>query len=317
MAPELIDKYQPLTKGATRASKDGPVSAKETYYGWLKKQPREFIEDTIGKERANLLLNGGLSAEQFAKLNLGRNFKPLTLAQMREREPLAFAKADAAAEKLRIARNPPRTRRAPAPPPKTAAERAERRAQRWAEARDYTVTNGGRDRVEYAMAVDGDGNILLQKKGEERSVGFTQREFQKLRNSDGTVLFHNHPSNSSLSGADLEMAAAADLEVVAFGTSEASEYAAKVLVSESRIKSGIIAVDDFLFPKISRLVQRFELNEKMAGHLHNHLRNVALDRRGFIDYQFKQVSAATQLALDEVGDSVEIWLEEWDGLFID
>lgn len=96
MAPELIDKFQALTKGATRASKDGPVDAKETYYSWLKRQPAEFISDTIGPERANLLMNGGLSAEQFAKLQLGRNFKPLTLAEMREREPLAFARADAA-----------------------------------------------------------------------------------------------------------------------------------------------------------------------------------------------------------------------------
>lgn len=90
---ELIDDFAALGKGATRASKDGQVSASLTYYDWLKTQSAEFQNQALGPTRAKLLRNGGLTAERFAELNLGKNFEPLTLEQMRKLEPLAFEKA--------------------------------------------------------------------------------------------------------------------------------------------------------------------------------------------------------------------------------
>lgn len=75
-----------------RASKDGPV-ANESYYSWLKKQPKDFQDDVLGETRGQLLRSGGLSADKFAQLQLDKNFKPLTLAEMREKQPLAFQKA--------------------------------------------------------------------------------------------------------------------------------------------------------------------------------------------------------------------------------
>ena len=80
--------------GGTRASKGpsgvGQVKADLSYYEWLKRQPKTFQDDTIGKARATLLRDGGLTAERFAELNLNRNFKPLTLSEMRQKEPEAF-----------------------------------------------------------------------------------------------------------------------------------------------------------------------------------------------------------------------------------
>jgi len=66
-----------------------------SYYDWLKTQSDtpEFIVDALGKSRAALFLKGGLSSSEFARLNLGRNFEPLTLAEMRDKDPLAFMKA--------------------------------------------------------------------------------------------------------------------------------------------------------------------------------------------------------------------------------
>ena len=90
MVPELISEYDFLSEGRTRSSLNGYIDANTTYYEWLKRQPYAFQVDAIGKTRADLLNNGGLTAAQFAQLNLGRNFKPLTLAEMREREPVAF-----------------------------------------------------------------------------------------------------------------------------------------------------------------------------------------------------------------------------------
>lgn len=92
-AAELDARYSFLDEDATRASKDGYVDAGESYYSWLQKQPASFQDIALGKERATLFRKGGLSAERFAELQLDRNFKPLTLDQLRALEPAAFERA--------------------------------------------------------------------------------------------------------------------------------------------------------------------------------------------------------------------------------
>lgn len=88
----LKDEYAGRGNIDKRASKDGPVD-NESYYSWLNKQPKEFQDDVLGETRGKLLRSGGLSADKFAALQLDKNFKPLTLAEMREKQPLAFQKA--------------------------------------------------------------------------------------------------------------------------------------------------------------------------------------------------------------------------------
>ncbi len=88
----LKDEYAGRGNINKRASKDGPV-ANESYYSWLKKQPKDFQDDVLGETRGQLLRSGGLSADKFAQLQLNKNFKPLTLDEMRAREPMAFKKA--------------------------------------------------------------------------------------------------------------------------------------------------------------------------------------------------------------------------------
>lgn len=95
--PELDDRFDFLREGATRSSR-GPdgvesLNAKETYYSWLQKQPSSFQDAAIGPTRAKLLRDGGLSAERFAELGIGRNFEPLNLQQMRELDPVSFDRA--------------------------------------------------------------------------------------------------------------------------------------------------------------------------------------------------------------------------------
>ena len=58
----------------------------KTYYDWIKTQPKYFVEDVLGKTRARLLLSGKLSSKLFAQLSLDRNFQPLTLAEMKQRD---------------------------------------------------------------------------------------------------------------------------------------------------------------------------------------------------------------------------------------
>ena len=95
--PVLSEAFSFLDKGATRASKGDSggkqVNANETYYSWLKKQDRDFQNKAIGPTRTKLLNNGGLNADEFARLSLNRNFQPMTLDEMYKSQPEVFKNA--------------------------------------------------------------------------------------------------------------------------------------------------------------------------------------------------------------------------------
>ena len=76
-----------------RASMHGPVPSNLTYFEWLKPQPGSFVEEALGETRAALFLKGGISAEEFAKLQLNKTFQPLTIQEMREKAPKVFERA--------------------------------------------------------------------------------------------------------------------------------------------------------------------------------------------------------------------------------
>lgn len=89
----LSEKYSFLQEDEMRASKGdkGGKQIKSTdYYHWLKTQPNSTVVNALGQTRAKLFLKGGLSAEQFAALNIDRDYMPMTLDQMRKIEPDAF-----------------------------------------------------------------------------------------------------------------------------------------------------------------------------------------------------------------------------------
>lgn len=93
----LSEEFDFLDEGATRASKGSEggkqVGASLGYYDWLKTQPVSFQNAAIGNTRATLLRNGGLTSTEFARLSLGKNFKALTLDEMRRLEPAVFERA--------------------------------------------------------------------------------------------------------------------------------------------------------------------------------------------------------------------------------
>ncbi|KTC25436.1 phage head morphogenesis protein [Pseudomonas putida] len=84
---------QGATRAAVGADGGGQVSASLSYYQWLKTQPAAFQDAALGPVRGKLFRDGGLTAERFAALQLDRTFKPLTLDQLKELEPLAFDRA--------------------------------------------------------------------------------------------------------------------------------------------------------------------------------------------------------------------------------
>ena len=102
----LDERYAIDDSSATRASKGvsggKQVSATETYYSWLKTQGAqgskglEFVQDVLGRERGDLLINGGLSSKQFQKLTIDELFRPIPLDELRKKQSLqlAFDKID-------------------------------------------------------------------------------------------------------------------------------------------------------------------------------------------------------------------------------
>tara|TARA_R100001530_G_scaffold42175_3_gene32119 strand:- start:635 stop:2413 length:1779 start_codon:yes stop_codon:yes gene_type:complete len=91
--PVLAQEFDFLSKGRTRSSETGPVDAENGYYDWLKDQPPGVQDTILGEKRGKLFRDGGMSPKRFRDLQFDRNFEPLTLEEMRELEPEAFAKA--------------------------------------------------------------------------------------------------------------------------------------------------------------------------------------------------------------------------------
>ncbi len=77
--PVLNDEFQEGGLEGTRASIQGPVSAKRTYSGWLKDQSPEFQDQMLGKERGKLFRSGKIKLDQF----VDQNYNPVSLEQLR------------------------------------------------------------------------------------------------------------------------------------------------------------------------------------------------------------------------------------------
>lgn len=97
-AAVLDERYSFLDSNSTRAARNESgkveyVPAKQTYYEWLKTQPDKVQEFALGKQRAKLFRDGGISAERFKKINVGKDYQQISLDELRKLEPLAFERA--------------------------------------------------------------------------------------------------------------------------------------------------------------------------------------------------------------------------------
>ena len=97
----LDERYAIDNSEAKRASKGlsggKQVSSSETYFSWLKQQGEqgkkglEFVQDVLGKERGDLLVNGGLTSKEFQKLTIDELFRPIPLKELRQKQSLQLA----------------------------------------------------------------------------------------------------------------------------------------------------------------------------------------------------------------------------------
>ena len=100
-APILDERYRIDNSDATRASSGSTggkqVNADLTRYEWLKQQGqqgakgRAFVRDALGNERADLLIDGGLTAKEFSRLTLDEVFRPIPLKELRKKQSLQLA----------------------------------------------------------------------------------------------------------------------------------------------------------------------------------------------------------------------------------
>lgn len=85
----VLDGDAEIFAGLDRQSEIGPVPQETTYGPWLRRQPKEFQEQVLGKKKAALFRKGELPIEKF----VDRRGNELTLAQLQQTYPEAYAKA--------------------------------------------------------------------------------------------------------------------------------------------------------------------------------------------------------------------------------
>lgn len=90
LVPELSDEYSFLKESRKRPAvteKDGKtvaeqVSGTQSYYTWLKNQPKAVVDDALGVERSKIFRNAGLSPEEFKAASVNQFSKGITIAEM-------------------------------------------------------------------------------------------------------------------------------------------------------------------------------------------------------------------------------------------
>jgi hypothetical protein len=86
MAPELNPEYGFLKESRTRpAVADGKaeqVPGTQSYYTWLKNQPKAVVDEALGETKSKIFRNAGLSPDEFKRAATNQFSQPLTIEQM-------------------------------------------------------------------------------------------------------------------------------------------------------------------------------------------------------------------------------------------
>ncbi len=94
--PKVKPEFSLFSGNETRASvgaDGGGTSQAGNYYNWLRTQPAGFQNEVLGDAKGKLFRNAGLDSKEFRQL-VSNNFdEPLTLAQIRIKEPEVFERA--------------------------------------------------------------------------------------------------------------------------------------------------------------------------------------------------------------------------------
>lgn len=259
---------------------DADRDGEQDRISWLKQQPPEIQEAVLNSRRKRVALDRGILKENqiatpWTRLKERYRRQGVDLEKLRS-EPL---EAQTVARRGRSAN-------------RSMAER-------------YVLENGRRDGVEYALAFDeADGTELFRKTSRlPRAVYFDPHEMALLKDSGRAIeLVHNHPSSSSLSFADLNLATSPGLHrIVAVGHDD-SVYSARVRPSARRgLRTAYERAEKVARSNLVDAVRAREVSAAQASMLHGHIINSALGKAGIIEYELERSGSGISDALETIG----------------
>ena len=191
----------------------------------------------------------------------------------------------------------PKAKRAVKPDPEAEA------VARFNKGKDYVLKNGIENQagsIEFAYAYDGDGNVLIQKKGIKSEVNFTADELKRLKSAKDVVFIHNHPASRSLSPQDFTFADNANCDMYAIGHN-GLEYYGKILNRE-KFDALYKRIDKSLTEQFWERIKNGSLMPLDAERLHHHAINSILREIGAVEYQVKGDIQETGSVTNVIGE---------------
>lgn len=259
---------------STRASMDGQVPEDMTYAQWLKKQSAKRQDDVLGPTRGKLMREGELSMDRFHD----DKGKWLTLDEIRKRDAGAFARMEAMT-----------ARETGVGPGGSGAFVSDLGfdAPNIA-ARDAVFTKGSETGHEWMSAVDNRTGKVFDAWTDKKkdAVSISDALFNEIQQNGGSSLtvHHNHPSSSSLSSSDLQLAARWKFEIAAHGHN-GSSFAVKVNDSVN-FQSAYLQAEKAVEAAAKRISKSERFMQQFAYEDKGHLVHMALHKAGIIDYRF-------------------------------
>ena len=182
------------------------------------------------------------------------------------------------------------------------------------QAKTYVLGKPDSDSREYGVAVNPQtGLVDAIFTGDGRSIQLPNTD-ANTRALNGSIFFHNHPTNSSLSLSDVATSAAYGMaEMHAVGKDGSWFRAITPKVSGAEIEkyrmdmaSVSVRVEAELRRELLPLIDSGKLSRYDASTLHIHLRNVAVAAAGLFDYEVVVTGGDLGVAIDRASKVMNI-----------
>ena len=175
------------------------------------------------------------------------------------------------------------------------------------DAKSYVLENGKKrqsEKIEFGVVYSNTGEILVQRIGEVCSISFDDRELRIIKHAKGATLVHNHPSNYSLSGDDLNFARLQGCSIYAIGH-KGTDYYARILIPSIDIKKPIAVANNMVREEFWRLVNEERVTPEQASDLHSHAVNTLLADAGYIEYKVTNMVEIPDLISEAINDLIK------------
>lgn len=286
-----------------RASMDGQVPASTTYPEWLKRQPAAVQDDILGVQKGALFRRGGLTLDRF----VAADGSELNLDGLRAKYPQAFGRAGLNADSLA------RTSTGAAFP--VIADIADSdllSAPQNAIRRDL-LEKARPKPVEWMAGYDRETGKTFEAYTDDKQRAVAMRGEIWDAANDGkrtgqVEVHHNHPSGSTLSPADFQLAQKSRLASIYAHGHDGSVFRGRVLPFQNFDKAYDNATDALIKAK-ARIPKSDRILQEAATSQSDHITFKALAKAGVIEYEYRLGSRTMWLAdidqkIDELASRV-------------